>query len=102
MHDNYLNIVIYTQRADADHHTVWVCIVIDNASPLFKHLMKKQNFEYDYKFDWILRKARVKEIAPEPEDYKKKLLEKLEGKDKPKKPNNRKSDDDEEMNLGEN
>lgn len=64
--------------------------------------MKKQNFEYDYKFDWILRKARVKEITPEPEDYKKKLLEKLEGKDKAKKANNKKSGDDEDMDLEDN
>lgn len=62
--------------------------------------MKKQGFEYDYKFDWILKKSRAKEIAQKPEDYKKKLLEKLEGKDKQKK--NRKSDEDEDMDLGDN
>ena len=75
---------------------------ISDLRKLFKHLMKKQGFEYDYKFDWILRKARVKEITPEPEDYKKKLLEKLEGKDKQKKANNKKSGEDEEMDLEEN
>ena len=47
-------------------------------------------------------KARVKEITPEPEDYKKKLLEKLEGKDRQKKADNKESGEDEEMDLEEN
>lgn len=40
---------------------------------------------YDYKFDWILRKARSKEISPEKEDYKKKLMEKIGGNERSKK-----------------
>ena len=47
-------------------------------------------------------KARVKEITPEPEDYKKKFLEKLEGKDKQKKADNKESGEDEEIDLEEN
>jgi hypothetical protein len=55
--------------------------------------MKKENYEYDYKFDWILRKARNKELAPHPEDYKKKIMEKLDDSKKKKK---RSKEDEEE------
>jgi len=58
--------------------------------------MKKQGYEYDYKFDWIIRKARSKEIAPETEDYKLKLLEKLEGKNKSKKQNKKSREGEED------
>lgn len=54
--------------------------------------MKKQNYEYDYKFDWIIRKNRSKEITPQPEDYKRKIREKLDDCGKPR----RKGQDDEE------
>lgn len=37
---------------------------------------------YDYRFDWIIKKQRNKEISPEKEDYKKKLMERLEDKSK--------------------
>lgn len=55
--------------------------------------MKKSNFEYDYKFDWIVRKAKNKEIAADKEDYKKKLMEKIEGKDKNKEQRDEEEDD---------
>ena len=56
--------------------------------------MKKKEYTYDYKFDWILRKARVKEITPDKEDYKKKLKEKLDEREGNKK--RKRQDDDEE------
>ena len=69
---------------------------ISDLRKLFKHLMKKKEYEYDYKFDWILRKQKHKEIGNNTEDYKKKLLEKLE-EDKNMKKRKRKDEEDEEM-----
>lgn len=67
---------------------------ISDLRKLFKHLMKKENYEYDYKFDWIIKKQRHKEIGvTSQEDYKKKLLEKLED---PYKKRKKKSKEDEE------
>lgn len=54
---------------------------ISDLKRLFKNLMKKKNYEYDFKFDWIKKKARIpQEIGYESEeeeepDYKKKLKE---------------------------
>lgn len=58
--------------------------------------MKKKDYEYDYKFDWVLKKAQKgQDSTPAPvEDYKQKLRQKLEGRDK-KKQND--EDEDEEM-----
>lgn len=56
--------------------------------------MKKQVYEYDYKFDWILRKQRHKEIGAGSEDYKKKLMEKLEDPAKRKKKKSREEEED--------
>ena len=65
---------------------------ISDLRKLFKHLMKKEGYEYDYQFDWIVKKARIKEITPA-EDYKKKLMEKLEEKgDKKKRPGEEEED----------
>lgn len=47
--------------------------------------MMKCEYEYDFKFDWILRKARNKELSPEKEDYKKRLMEKIDDKDRSRK-----------------
>lgn len=56
--------------------------------------MKKKDFQYDYKFDWILKKQL---IAPEvQEDYKKKILEKIDGKNEHK--HKQRAKDDEEDN----
>lgn len=61
--------------------------------------MKKQQFEYDYKFDWIVRKNRNKEIQPDKEDYKRRLREKLEGEEAQKQRRNNKDGDEEEDEL---
>lgn len=53
---------------------------------LFKNLMKKKEYEYDYMFDWVLKKSKLKDVAYQDEeseeDYKKILKEALEGKKK--------------------
>ncbi len=58
---------------------------ISDLRKLFKHLMKKKDYDYDYKFDWIIKKQKVwfnsglshsKGIAND--DYKRKIMEKLE------------------------
>ncbi len=66
---------------------------ISDLRKLFKNLMKKMDYEYDYKFDWVVKKAsKGKEITPDPvEDYKKQLASKLEGTKK------KKDDEDEDM-----
>lgn len=53
---------------------------ISDLKRLFKNLLKKKNYEYDFKFDWIKKKSRLpqevgyaeSEEEDEP-DYKKKL-----------------------------
>jgi len=48
--------------------------------------MKKKEYEYDYMFDWVLKKSKLKDVAYQDEeseeDYKKILKEALEGKKK--------------------
>lgn len=50
--------------------------------------MKKKEYEYDYMFDWVLKKSKLKDVAYQDEeseeDYKKILKEALEGKKKQK------------------
>jgi hypothetical protein len=46
--------------------------------------MKKKEFEYDFKFDWVIRKIEKHSLGDDRDSYKKKLMEKLEEKDKPK------------------
>ena len=51
--------------------------------------MKKKEYEYDYMFDWVLKKSKLKDLPykedDETEDYKQILREALEGKPKGKK-----------------
>ena len=51
--------------------------------------MKKKEYEYDYMFDWVLKKSKLKDLPykedDETEDYKQILREALEGKPKAKK-----------------
>jgi hypothetical protein len=49
--------------------------------------MKKKEYEYDYMFDWVLKKSKLKDLTykdneNEEEDYKQILREALEGKPK--------------------
>lgn len=60
--------------------------------------MKKEKYEYDYKFDWILRKARNKELAPHTEDYKKKIMEKLDDNGHKKRKKRSREEEEEEKN----
>lgn len=59
--------------------------------------MKKKEYEYDYMFDWVLKKSKLKDVAYQDEeseeDYKKILKEALEGKKKQKEIDDK--DDDE-------
>lgn len=41
---------------------------ISDLRRLFKHLMKKNDFEYDYIFDWVAKKSRKKELALKDKD----------------------------------
>ena len=55
--------------------------------------MKKKDYEYDYMFDWVIKKSKYKELSykedkPE-DDYKAILREALEGK-----PRKRKEDEE--------
>ncbi len=60
---------------------------ISDLRRLFKNLMKKKEYEYDYMFDWVIKKSKLG-VAPDKdddgreEDYKKILREALEGKKK--------------------
>lgn len=60
---------------------------ISDLRRLFKNLMKKKQYEYDYMFDWVIKKSKLKEPLykddDKEEDYKKILKEALEGKSKP-------------------
>lgn len=53
---------------------------------LFKNLMKKKEYEYDYMFDWIIKKSKLKDDLPielqtkEETDYKEMLKWKLDKK----------------------
>ncbi len=41
--------------------------------------MKKNDYEVDFKFDWVIKKATKGEYTPAPvEDYKQQLRQKLE------------------------
>lgn len=59
---------------------------ISDLRRLFKNLMKKKQYEYDYMFDWVIKKSKIKEPLykddDKEEDYKKILREALEGKPK--------------------
>ena len=59
--------------------------------------MKKKEYEYDYMFDWVLKKSKLKDLPykedDQEEDYKQILREALEGKPKKKEDN---VDDEEE------
>ncbi len=61
---------------------------ISDLRRLFKNLMKKKEYEYDYMFDWVIKKSKLKELPykddDKEEDYKKILREALEGKPKKK------------------
>lgn len=47
--------------------------------------MKKNEFEMDFKFDWVVKKALKGEYTPAPvEDYKQQLKQKLEYRPPPK------------------
>lgn len=52
---------------------------ISDLKRLFKNLLKKKNYEYDFKFDWIKKKSKIPPELPcdsdeeEEPDYKKKL-----------------------------
>jgi uncharacterized protein YukJ len=63
---------------------------ISDLRRLFKNLMKKKEFEYDYMFDWVLKKSKLKDLPykeeDQEEDYKQILREALEGKPKKKDP----------------
>jgi uncharacterized protein YukJ len=56
---------------------------ISDLRRLFKNLMKKKEYEYDYMFDWVIKKSKLKELPykdeDKEEDYKKILREALEG-----------------------
>jgi hypothetical protein len=47
---------------------------ISDLRRLFKNLMKKKEYEYDYMFDWVLKKSKLKDLPykedDETEDYK--------------------------------
>jgi len=60
---------------------------ISDLRRLFKNLMKKKQYEYDYMFDWVIKKSKLKTPIggaddDKEEDYKKILREALEGKPK--------------------
>ena len=59
---------------------------ISDLRRLFKNLMKKKDYEYDYMFDWVIKKSKLKDNYDvddkNDEDYKKILREALEGKKK--------------------
>jgi hypothetical protein len=59
--------------------------------------MKKKEYEYDYMFDWVLKKSKLKDLPykedDQEEDYKQILREALEGK-----PKKRDEPEDEEEN----
>lgn len=61
---------------------------ISDLRRLFKNLMKKKEYEYDYMFDWVIKKSKLKDDPKfkgdrdEDEDYKAILRETLEGKKK--------------------
>lgn len=63
---------------------------------MFKNLMKKMDYEYDYKFDWVVKKAsRGKDITPDPVgDYKKTLRTKLEDGNRKKKRGDKEDDEE--------
>jgi len=46
--------------------------------------MKKKEYEYDYMFDWVLKKSKLKELPfaaeDQEEDYKEILRQALDGK----------------------
>ncbi len=46
--------------------------------------MKKKDYEYDYMFDWVVKKSKLKDIPykdeEKDEDYKEILRQALEGK----------------------
>lgn len=56
--------------------------------------MKKKEYEYDYMFDWVLKKSKLKDLPykedDQEEDYKQILREALEGKPKKKEEMNNK------------
>ncbi len=70
---------------------------ISDLRRLFKNLMKKKEFEYDYMFDWVLKKSKLKDLPykeeDQEEDYKQILREALEGNPQKKDPE---PDEDEE------
>ena len=53
--------------------------------------MKKKEYEYDYMFDWVLKKSKLKDLPykedDQEEDYKQILREALKGKPKKKEDN---------------
>lgn len=59
---------------------------ISDLRRLFKSLMKKKEYEYDYMFDWVLKKSKLKDMPfhdeEEEEDYKQILKDALEGRKK--------------------
>ena len=57
--------------------------------------MKKKEYAYDYKFDWIIRKQKHS-LGLTNDDYKRKLIEKLEI-DKYDRKHKKKDEEDEEM-----
>lgn len=64
--------------------------------------MKKKEYEYDYMFDWVLKKSKLKDLPykedDETEDYKQILREALEGKPKGKKADGEEDEEDENEN----
>lgn len=53
---------------------------ISDLRKLFKNLMKKMDYEYDYQFDWVLRKKKKSDgITRQPTDYKEQLKARLNG-----------------------
>jgi len=61
---------------------------ISDLRRLFKNLMKKKEYEYDYMFDWVIKKSKLKDDPKykgdkdEEEDYKAILRDTLAGKKK--------------------
>lgn len=59
---------------------------ISDLRRLFKNLMKKKQYEYDYMFDWVIKKSKLttpfSNDDDKEEDYKKILREALEGRPK--------------------
>ena len=58
---------------------------ISDLRRLFKNLLKKKQYEYDYMFDWVTKKSRLKELPfkddhKEEENYKEALRKALDGK----------------------